>query len=110
MTDKEQEIKEIVKKFERLHIQQAALVDRLKLLQARQDNRGSRDRNVPSSGATTATVREFVIGDRVRVKNPLPFQSPVGTISNIGRGRITVTDRKKKTLQRAPHNLTLILE
>jgi transcription antitermination factor NusG len=50
--------------------------------------------------------REFAVGDRVRIKNPGPFQASTGTIVKIGASRNTVQARNGTKFLRAPKNLS----
>ena len=91
------QIEEIVRQLRKLNLRQAELLERLGIA------------NEPQRTPTrTPTVRDFAIGDRVRIKNPRIFQPSVGTISKIGPNRITVTTVTGNTVVRAPKNLELI--
>jgi transcription elongation factor len=98
--NKDQEIQDIVNQLERLQIQQSDLLQRLGLLSERDD---SNNTAIP----LPASAREFAIGDRVRIKNPGRLQPIRGTITKIGRNRITVEARNGTKIVRAPKNLIL---
>jgi hypothetical protein len=53
------------------------------------------------------TAREFVIGDRVRIRNPGVLQPKRGRIAKIGTTRITVQSDSGKKIIRAAKNLIL---
>ena len=65
----------------------------------------------PTAYATSERVsqepRAFSIGDYVAIKNPNPFQVNTGTITKIGKRRITVTTPTGQKILRAPKNLTI---
>jgi hypothetical protein len=54
-----------------------------------------------------ARVPEFVIGDKVRIKNPTRFQANRGVMTKIGSSRITVQTKSGNKILRAPKNLIL---
>jgi hypothetical protein len=95
---RDQEIQDIVNQLERLQIQQAELVRRI--------GRLSENNDVSNINAThTTSTIDFVIGDRVRIRNPGRLQPVRGTIIKIGRSRITVEAREGTKIVRAPRNL-----
>ena len=92
--NRDRDIKEIVTQLQRLQLQQATLISRL----------GSISESEARENDNTA--REFVVGDRVRIKNPSLFQATIGKIVRIGT-RITVQASNGKKIVRAPKNLIL---
>jgi hypothetical protein len=106
----DEEIRDIARQFQRLQLQQAALIDRLEQLQttrARPDTATRAPRPSPPTGAT-ATTQRFAIGDKVRILNPNRLQFTSGKITKIGSNRITVQGPNNKTVWRAPKNLAII--
>jgi hypothetical protein len=113
MSENEEEIKEILLKFQRLQLQQTVLVNRLEELTDDSNNRDRRT-NAPPAAAARATgaqgeTREFAVGDSVRIKNPRPLQQSVGVISKItttrAATRIHVKTRNGSVIWRAPNNI-----
>jgi hypothetical protein len=99
--DNRQEIEGLIEQLKGLQLQQTAVLDRLERLA--ESERGA---NVPADAAGgTEPPIEFALGDRVRIKNPRPFQQAVGIITKIGPSRITVTTRNGTKVQRAASNL-----
>ena len=99
MSDRQDEIKDIVSQLQRLQIEESELLRRLE---------GLSETDSHPAGTPTPT-RDFRIGDLVRVKNPRPFQIKTGHVIRIGIGadRITAQANGSKVV-RASHNLTLI--
>jgi hypothetical protein len=89
-----QEIKDIVTQLQQLHIGQTKLLKRLAELNGSEDN-------------NNALERDFVIGDRVRIKNPRFLQPTSGTVSKVTAKRITVLAANGTSIVRAPKNITL---
>jgi hypothetical protein len=99
MSNRQNEIKDIVAQLQSLQIQETKLLQRLERLNENEiDTFGS---------AATQTTREFRIGDLVQIKNPKPFQAKKGTIVKIGVGtnRVTVQSKSGSKIVRAPSNL-----
>jgi hypothetical protein len=80
---KEQEVKDIIKQLQRLQVQQANLITKLERLSTIGDK-------ATATNTALRTVREFAIGDRVRIKNPRVLQPQKGKILKIGTDRITI--------------------
>ena len=96
-----QEIEGLIEQLKGLQLQQTAVLDRLQRLA--ENDIGS---NVPGDTAeSTEPPIEFALGDRVRIKNPRPFQQAIGIITKIGTSRITVTTKNGTEIQRAASNL-----
>jgi transcription antitermination factor NusG len=99
----DQEVKGIIEQLRRLQLQQTQLLSRLAFIHGtRAESRANATEPTPPN-----VVREFAVGDRVRIKNPGPFQAHRGTIAKIGAHRITVRTRSGSRIQRAPHNIEL---
>jgi putative ribosome biogenesis GTPase RsgA len=81
-------IQDIVAQLKRLKIKETELLERLERL----------------SDSHTSEPREFVIGDRVRIKNPQRSQARSGTIVRIGE-RVTVLTKDGTKIIRAPSNI-----
>ena len=96
--DHDEEIKNIVAQLKGLQIQESELLQRLEQL-SETNNRNS---------TSPTQIREFKIGDLVKILNPKPFQIKKGTIIRIGvdTDRITVqsTNGSSKVI-RASFNL-----
>jgi hypothetical protein len=92
---KDHEVKDIVSQLQKLQLKQATLIARLERV-SESENRERID-----------TAREFVIGDRVRIRNPGVLQPKRGRIVNIGTTRITVQSDSGKKIIRAAKNLIL---
>jgi transcription antitermination factor NusG len=103
MSNKQEEIKDIVAQLQRLQIQETELLQRLERL----NEIDSHTSELPAS----QTIREFKVGDLVQITNPKPFQIKKGTIIKIGAGtnRITVQSRNGTKIVRAPSNLAHII-
>jgi hypothetical protein len=99
MSNRQDEIKDIVAQLQRIQIQETELLQRLGELSETDNN----TTDLP----TSTTIREFRIGDLVRIKNPKPFQIKKGIIIKIGTGtnRITVQSKSGTKIIRAPSNL-----
>jgi transcription antitermination factor NusG len=113
-----QEIRDIISELRRLHLREGELLDRLQQLNSnppvnRDANRqGAPDRPRTATRVATRVVRppptaprQFAVGDIVKIRNPNPFQSSIGTIEKIGTNRITVRDKDGKAIQRAEKNI-----
>jgi transcription antitermination factor NusG len=101
--DHDEEIKNIVAQLKGLQIQESELLQRLEQLSE------TNNRNTPTPlPASPTQIREFRIGDLVKILNPKPFQIKKGTIIRIGvdTDRITVqsTNGSSKVI-RASFNL-----
>jgi hypothetical protein len=122
-------IREIVDHLHRLNIQQAELIERLERLSterrgtgnttvthvARVPTRTATELGTPTSAARISprtatesnTIRDFAIGDRVRVLNPRRLQPHTGRVVRIGSNRITIQTSLGTKIVRAPENLIL---
>jgi predicted component of type VI protein secretion system len=94
----DQEIQDIVAQLQRLQIRESELLQRLERL--------SESNNNPRQQAPA--VREFAIGDRVRIKNPRFLQPTVGTISKITEKRITLLAQDGTSIVRAHKNIAFV--
>jgi hypothetical protein len=102
MSNRQDEIKDIVPQLQRLQIKESELLQRLEGL-------SEAERHDTAEPLVTPT-RDFRIGDLVRINNPRPFQIKTGHIIRIGvnTDRITVQARNGSKVVRASFNLTLI--
>jgi hypothetical protein len=100
MSNRNDEIQDIVSQLQRLQIQESELLQRLERLSEADSH---------TAGSPTQT-RDFRIGDLVQINNPKPFQIRKGNIIRIGADtdRITVQSRNGSKVVRASSNLTLI--
>ena len=76
-----QEITDIVIQLQRLQLQQSKLLQRITQVSEANNNNAAQQASTP---------REFVIGDRVRINNPNPFQARSGRVIKISTSGITV--------------------
>jgi hypothetical protein len=102
MSNRQDEIKDIVSQLQRLQIKESELLQRLEGLSEAE----SHDTAEPLATPT----RDFRIGDLVQIKNPRSFQIKTGHIIRIGvnANRVTVQARNGSKVVRASFNLTLI--
>ena len=94
-------VQELIAQLNQLQIQQTALLVRL------DSAIGNETALSGDFGQETQEPRGFAIGDNVTIKNPNPFQSNEGTITKLGKRRVTVTTPTGKKILRAPKNLTI---
>ncbi len=97
MSNRQDDIKDIVDQLQRLQIEQTALIQRIERLTEGTPN-------------TPNAARPFAVGDRVRIRNPRRLQANQGTIIRIGldTDRITVQSRDGSKIIRALANLAHI--
>jgi hypothetical protein len=115
------DIEDIIQQLASLYLHQGALIARLQRLRRNEaedtptpetaTSGAPRHRNAASSthgnDAAEAPTRTFRVGDRVVVRNPRVLQADRGTITRVGRTRITLRARDGTTVVRAPWNLEL---
>lgn len=111
------DLQKIVKKLQELQIEQAALADQLATIAALRSTGTTSAATTASTTAPTARASSrnkppestsvFNVGDKVRIRNPRPYQAHGGIITKIGASNITVTTRGGTKIVRAPHNLVL---
>jgi transcription antitermination factor NusG len=89
------EIQDLITQLKQLQLQQTALLARLDEARCRE------------TGADVKETRGLVIGDKVRIKNPRPFQADRGTVIKIRPNRTTVRTRSGNKILRASKNLTI---
>lgn len=92
------EVADIIAQLQVLHVRESELLGRLE-----EATTGERGRNGESAAPNQPTSR-FIIGDRVIIKNPRPFQAKRGTIVKVG-ARITVLASNGTKVVRAASNL-----
>ena len=98
--NKDEVIKDIVTQLEQLQIQQSDLLQHLGRL-------SENDNNNNSTTVSPVAARAFAVGDNVRIRNPGRLQPSAGTITKIGRSRITVEANNGVKILRAPRNIIL---
>jgi hypothetical protein len=105
MSSEGDEVQDLILQLKRLQLQQTALLSRLERA------RGREERTDRANGAAenVGTTREFVIGDRVLIKNPRYLQGDRGKIVKITASRITVEAASGNKIIRAPKNLSLLI-
>ena len=97
MSNREDDIKDIVAQLQRLQIEQTALIQRI-------------ERLTEGTPGTPNAARPFAVGDLVWILNPRRLQANKGTIIRIGleTDRITVQARGGSKIIRASANLAHI--
>jgi hypothetical protein len=94
-------VQELIAQLNQLQLQQTALLQRL-------DTAISNETTLSGDiGQEAQEPTGFAIGDNVTIKNPNPFQSNEGTITKLGKRRVTVTTPTGQKILRAPKNLTI---
>ena len=86
-----EDIEDIVNELRRLNIRQASLLARLETARDRQTEDNNR----------------LKVGDYVRILNPRRLQQNKGTITKIGRSRVTIQTSNGTTITRSPKNVTV---
>lgn len=92
------EVADIIEQLQALQVRESELLGRLE-----EATTGERGRN-GESAAPNRPAGRFIIGDRVIIRNPRPFQPKRGTIVKVG-ARITVLASNGTKVVRAPSNL-----
>jgi len=92
------EVADIIAQLQVLHVRESELLGRLE-----EATTGERGRN-GESAAPNQPAGRFIIGDKVIIKNPRPFQAKRGTIVKVG-ARITVLASNGTKVIRAASNL-----
>jgi transcription antitermination factor NusG len=105
MTNDNDDIQDLITQLKDLQLQQAELIVRLERARGR-ESRATAGTAARAGDSEPRETRELAIGDRVRIKNPGPFQANRGVIIKIGTSRITVRTRSGSKIIRAPKNLT----
>jgi hypothetical protein len=99
------EIQDIMNQLQQLQIQQSALIERLEQLN---QGHNASENTASSQTVPVRTRQEFAISDRVTIRNPGRFQATEGTLTKIGRSRITVQAWNRSTIVRSPKNLIFV--
>jgi hypothetical protein len=94
------EVQDLIRQLKNLQLQQTELLVRLE--RARGD-----EARAGVYGEEESGTRKFAIGNKVRIKNPTPFQADQGVITMIGPNRVTVHTKTGSKILRAPKNLIL---
>jgi hypothetical protein len=102
------DVEDLIAQLIRLQVQQTDLLVRLE--RATNSSIGFEQRTrEPTAVAIDVSVTDeptiFAIGDRVKIRNPNPFQTDKGEITKIGKKRITVTTQSGQRIVRAANNL-----
>ena len=105
---------EIIQRLKALQLQQAELIVRLEEARERENKKGVDVQitvdQVTDTPATVIETREIAIGDRVKIRNPNPFQQDNGTVIKVGKSRITVQTKTGGKILRAAKNLSIYHE
>jgi len=102
------DVEDLIAQLTRLQVQQTDLLVRLERATNSSIRFEQRTRE-PTAVAIDVSVTDeqttFAIGDRVKIRNPNPFQTDKGEITKIGRKRITVTTASGQKIVRAAKNI-----
>jgi hypothetical protein len=99
----DREILDVIAHLQCLQLRQTELLIVLGELSQNRDNNDA----AAAARAPPNVVREFTIGNRVRIKNPRLFQANRGTIVKISASRITVRTGSGSKILRALHNIEI---
>jgi hypothetical protein len=103
------DVKDLISQLTRLQLQQTDLLARLDTaVQVQTALIGTSDEAEPFAQAAfieSEPTRNLEIGDKVTISNPNLFQANEGTITKIGKKRITVTTASGQKIVRAPKNI-----
>ena len=106
------DVEDLIAQLTRLQVQQSELFVRLERATNSSTSSEQRTTREPTTIAIDASVTEepttFAIGDRVKIRNPNPFQTDKGEITKIGKKRITVTTASGQKILRAAKNITAL--
>jgi hypothetical protein len=102
MTNDQQEAQDVITQPQGLQMQQAALISCLE--QATESEETNNPPSPPAHAASNQT-REFVVGDRVHIRNPRHPQEERGTIIRIGARIAAKTPSRGNTMARVAKNL-----
>jgi hypothetical protein len=101
------DIEDIIRQLSDLHLQQTNLLARLETARADEVRRTRSATQANATSEAQQAPRSFAVGDRVRIINPRPLQETRGSITKVGRVRITVTTQSGSKILRAAKNLAL---
>ena len=114
------EVQSLIEQLRQLQLQQSDLLARLEQARGKETKNKTKvgdkaqavvdETEQEEDGKAKGTVYEtkgFNLGDKVRIRNPNPFQADRGVITKIGNSRITIQTKSGSKLQRAPKNLIL---
>ena len=108
------EVQEIIQKLKDLQLQQAELIVPLEKARDKESKQGVDEQitadQTDTAPATVIETREIAIGDRVKIRNPNPFQQDNGTIIKVGKSRITVQTKTGRKILRAAKNSSICHE
>jgi hypothetical protein len=103
------DVKDLISQLTRLQLQQTDLLARLDTaVQVQTALIGTSDEAEPFAQAAfieSEPTRNLEIGDKVTISNPNLFQANEGTITKIGKKRITVTTASGQKIVRAPKKI-----
>ena len=108
------EVQEIIQRLKALQLQQAELIVPLEEARERENKKGVDVQitvdQVTDTPATVIETREIAIGDRVKIRNPNPFQQDNRTVIKVGKSRITVQTKTDGKILQAAKNLSICHE
>ena len=106
--NKEDGVEELITQLKSLQIKQAELLERLERAREREDKKEVVDEEVKKTHVDELVpTEELAIGDKVRIRNPNPFQASRGTIIKIGASRVTIQTKTGTKILRAQKNVIL---
>ena len=111
------EVQEIIQKLKDLQLQQAELVVHLEKARDKESSPGVNERTAVDQREQEVhrprvnETREIAIRDRVKIRNPNPFQPDNGiVITKVGKSRITVQTKAGGKILGAVKNLVKLYE
>jgi hypothetical protein len=97
---RDEDVRDIITQLRALQLQQTELISRLE-----RSSTSGVNNNTPTNLNPGTTVREFALGDQVRILNPRILQARKGRVVKIGETRITIQASNGTTIVRAPKNI-----
>ena len=99
-------VQDIIRQLKGLQLKQTELLARLELARSKEQEEAVTVVNNKVTSSVSET-RPLAIGDKVRIKNPSPFQANEGVIIKIGTSRVTVLTGSGTKILRATKNLVI---
>ena len=101
-------IQDIIRQLKGLQLKQTELLARLELARSKEQEETVTVVNNKVISSVSETRRPLAIGDKVRIRNPNPFQANKGVVIKIGTSRVTVLTESDTKILRAAKNLVII--
>jgi hypothetical protein len=103
------EVQGLIEELKQLNVQQSEVLTRLEKAREKEEKKEVGQTATAQVDQTkeelTHEIRDFAVGQEVRIKNPNFLQTDRGTITKIGQSRITVQTKSGSKIQRAPKNI-----